>query len=82
MMMFDPRYFLFIAPAIILMMWAQARLKSSYHRAMQIPAPLSGAAAARLILDRAGCEDVGIEQVRGHLSDHYDPRHKVLRDRP
>ncbi|QDU42089.1 Putative neutral zinc metallopeptidase [Symmachiella dynata] len=76
---FDPRYLLFAAPAFLLMMWAQARVKSAYHRAMQIPAPLSGAAAARHILDQAGCQSVAIEEVGGQLSDHYDPRAKVLR---
>jgi Zn-dependent membrane protease YugP len=44
-----------------------------------MPAPLSGAAAARHILDAAGLGNVGIEMVPGHLSDHYDPRDKVLR---
>jgi len=76
---FNPMYLLFVAPAIILMIWAQSRVKSSYHRAMRIPAPLSGAAAARPILDQAGCHNVGLEEVGGQLSDHYDPRHKVLR---
>jgi Zn-dependent membrane protease YugP len=44
-----------------------------------MPAPLSWAAAARHILDAAGLGNVGIEMVPGHLSDHYDPRDKVLR---
>ena len=78
-MFFDPMYFVFLAPAILLMLWAQARIHSAYNRAMQIPAPLSGAAAARYILDQGGCNNVGIEEVGGHLSDHYDPREKVLR---
>jgi hypothetical protein len=51
----------------------------NYATAQQLPAPLSGAAAARHILDRAGLENVGIEMVPGHLSDHYDPRDKMLR---
>jgi len=41
--------------------------------------PRSGAAAARYVLDSAGLQSVGIEHVGGHLSDHYDPRAKVLR---
>ncbi len=72
-------YFLFLAPAILLMIWAQGRVRSSFARGMRVPAPLSGAAAARYILDQAGCHDVGIEEVRGRLSDHYDPRTRVLR---
>lgn len=82
MIHFDPRYFILVGPAFLLAMWAQARVKSAYHRAMRMRAPLSGAAAARLILDQAGCQNVQIEQVSGWLSDHYDPRHKVLRLSP
>ena len=78
-MIFDPIYLLFIGPAVLLGLWAQARIHSTYGKAQQMPAPLSGAAAARHILDSAGLHQVGVEQVRGHLSDHYDPRHKVLR---
>ena len=81
-MFFDPMYFLFIAPALILGLWAQFRIRSTYSAARQVPASLSGAAAARHILDSAGLTNVGIEQVPGHLSDHYDPRDKVLRLSP
>jgi Zn-dependent membrane protease YugP len=81
-MYFDPIYFLYLAPAVLLMLWAQFRVKATYAQAQQQPAPLSGAAAARHILDSAGLENVGIEQVPGHLSDHYDPRDKVLRLSP
>lgn len=78
-MFFDPMYFVFVAPAILLAMWAQYRLKSTFAEAQQQRAPMSGAAAARYVLDSAGLTDVGIEQVPGELSDHYDPTHKVLR---
>ncbi len=81
-MIFDPMYFLFIAPALLLGLWAQYRIRSTYAAARQAPASLSGAAAARHILDSAGLQDVAIEQVPGHLSDHYDPRDKVLRLSP
>ena len=79
MFFFDPMYFLFIAPALILAAWAQLKVKATFARAMRIPARLSGAAAARHILDQAGCQDVAIEQIGGQLSDHYDPRARVLR---
>ena len=78
-MFFDPMYFLFIAPALLLALWAQFRVKSAYAQAQQQPAPLSGAAAARHILDSAGLQAVNIEMVPGHMTDHYDPREKVLR---
>ncbi len=82
MLFFDPKFFLFIAPAVILGIWAQIKVRSSYAAAQKQPAPLSGAAAARHILDSAGLTNVAIEQIPGHLSDHYDPRAKVLRLSP
>ena len=79
---FDPMYFLFIAPALLLAAWASARVRLTFKRAKQIDARLSGAAAARYILDQAGCHDVKIEETQGFLSDHYDPSHRVLRLSP
>ncbi len=78
-MFFDPLYFIMIAPALVLMVWAQWRVKSAFAEAQKVPVPLSGAGAARHILDAAGLQDIPIEQVPGQLSDHYDPRAKVLR---
>ena len=75
----DPNYMIAVAPAVLLALWAQWKVKSSYAAAARQPAPLSGAAAARHILDSAGATDVAIEQVPGQLTDHYDPREKVLR---
>lgn len=79
MMFFDPMYFLFLAPALLLAFVAQMRVKSAYHAAQQEPAQLSGAATARHMLDSAGLHDVAIEPIPGQLTDHYDPRAKVLR---
>jgi len=78
-MYFDPWYFVYIAPALILAFIAQGMVHSAYARASQIRAKLSGMAAARRILDSAGLENVDIEQIPGKLTDHYDPRAKVLR---
>jgi Zn-dependent membrane protease YugP len=78
----DPLYWMMLAPALILGLWAQARVKSAFAEAQQVRAPMSGAAAARYVLDSAGLQNVEIEPVQGHLSDHYDPRHKVLRLSP
>ncbi|MBN2023893.1 MAG: zinc metallopeptidase [Pirellulales bacterium] len=82
MFIFDPMYFVFIAPALILGLWAQFRVKATFAAAQRMAAPLSGAAAARHILDSAGLRDVDVQQIPGHLSDHYDPRDKVLRLSP
>jgi Zn-dependent membrane protease YugP len=78
-MFFDPLYLVWVSPAILLAFWAQWRVQSAFAAASQLPAPLSGAAAARHILDSAGADDVQIEAVPGNLNDHYDPRAKVLR---
>jgi len=76
---FDPNYMLAIMPAMLLAMWAQWRVHAAFSAAAQEPAPLTGAAAARHILDSAGATEVEVEAVPGQLTDHYDPRSKVLR---
>jgi Zn-dependent membrane protease YugP len=77
-------YFLFLAPAMLLAMWAQWRVRSAYAEASRIPAAsgLSGAQAANEVMYRGQVPDVQIEPVQGFLSDHYDPRSKVLRLSP
>jgi uncharacterized protein len=82
MFFFDFHYLLYLAPAFLLAMWAQMRVHAAYAEAQQQPAPLSGAAAARHVLDSAGLNDISIEQIPGKLTDHYDPRYKVLRLSP
>jgi Zn-dependent membrane protease YugP len=79
---FDPVYWIFLAPALLLGLWTQARIRSAFAEAERVRAPLSGAAAARFVLDSAGLQNVAVEPVEGFLSDHYDPRHKVLRLSP
>ncbi len=81
-MFFDPMFLLFIAPAFLLAMYAQWKVKSAYAQMSQVRASMSGYAAARRVLDAGGLQNVEIEQVPGHLSDHYDPRGKVLRLSP
>lgn len=78
-MFFDPVYFLYIAPALLLAFWAQMRVRTAYAAAQNVPAPMTGAEAARRVLDAAGLYNVEIEPIPGELSDHYDPRDKVLR---
>ena len=79
MFFFDPMYFLYVGPFLLLGLYAQLKVKSTYQKASRMPAPLSGAAAARYILDSSGATNVTIEITEGHLTDHYDPRGKVLR---
>ncbi len=78
-MFFDPMMLLFLAPAMILAIIAQVWVSSAYAKGQQAQASMTGFAAARRILDAAGLSGVQIESIPGQLSDHYDPRHKVLR---
>lgn len=84
MFYFDPLYFILLAPAMLLAMWAQFKVKGAFARASEIPASggMSGAEAARRILWAHGLQRVGIEETQGFLGDHYDPRSKVLRLSP
>lgn len=78
---FDPMYMMFWLPGVLIALAAQAKVQSAFARARQIPprSGLSGAEAAERILRDHGLDDVGIEESHGFLSDHYDPRHRVLR---
>jgi Zn-dependent membrane protease YugP len=79
-MYFDPLYLIFAIPGLILGIYAQIKLSATYNRYMQVrPASgLSGAEAAREILDRAGLVDVPVAEVPGKLTDHYDPTKRAL----
>jgi hypothetical protein len=82
--LFDPLYWMLLAPALLLSIWATVKVKGSFARASQI-APstgMSGAEAAARVLATHGLRNVAIEPAEGFLSDHYDPRHKVLRLSP
>jgi Zn-dependent membrane protease YugP len=83
-MIFDPMYFVFVAPAILLSMYASMLTKSRFMKYSKVMASsgLTGAQAAYQMLRREGVNDVGIERAQGFLSDHYDPRAKVLRLSP
>jgi Zn-dependent membrane protease YugP len=69
-----------LVPALILGVYAQAKVRSSFHKYSAVPSArgLTGAEAARMILDSKGLHDVGVEVGGGHLSDHYDPRSRTL----
>lgn len=67
-------------PGLLLGLYAQARLSSTYSRYARIgnAAGITGAQAAREVLDQAGLYNVPVEEVGGHLTDHYDPRKRAL----
>jgi len=78
-MIFDVWYFIYLAPAFLLGLAAQAWIKSAYAKASRVGSSMTGAEAARRIMDSVGLSQIPIEQVPGRMSDHYDPRAKVVR---
>lgn len=77
-------YLLFSLPALILGLWAQAKVQGAFKKYSQVRTytGLNGADIARRMLDSNGLNNVKVEQVQGFLSDHYDPRSKTLRLSP
>lgn len=80
-MVFDPWYFIFIIPGLLLSLWAQSKVKGNFEKYSRVRngAGLTGAQTSRRILDDEGLQAVPVEQVAGTLTDHYDPRSRVLR---
>ena len=76
----DPTMILLI-PAIILAIWAQTRVSSTYKKYSRVQSAqgITGEKAAEYLLQRNGITDVSVEAVEGNLSDHYDPRSKTVR---
>ncbi len=72
-------YYLLTIPPILLALLAQWMVKSAFQSMSQVRASMTGAEAARRILDSQGLRNIPIEMVQGHLSDHYDPSTKVVR---
>ncbi len=79
-MFFDPLYFLLLAPALAASLWATLKVKSTFQRYNRVPASssASGASVAEMLLSRNGLQ-IPVEEYPGELSDHYDPRRRVLR---
>ncbi len=83
-MFFDPMYFVFALPAMLLGLYAQMKVKRAFAEYSQVRTArgMTGAQIARYLLDSAGLQSVAVEETQGMLSDHYDPRDKVLRLSP
>jgi Zn-dependent membrane protease YugP len=73
-------YWWLLIPGLILGIYAQIKLSAAYNKYVRVPtrSGLTGAQAAREILDQAGLNNVPIQEVGGHLTDHYDPIKKAL----
>jgi Zn-dependent membrane protease YugP len=77
---FDPMYFVFLAPALVLSLWASFRTKSAFSKysKVRVSTGMTGAQAAQRLLDTAGIHDVKVVPHRGMLTDHYNPITKTL----
>jgi Zn-dependent membrane protease YugP len=78
---FDYYYLILVVPALLLALWAQVQVKTTYRKYSRVPNSrgMTGAYAAQAVLNFYGITDVRIERVSGNLTDHYDPRSKVIR---
>lgn len=78
---FDWSYLVLVVPALLFSLWASARVNSTFKKysAMRNARGMTGAEAARAVLNANGVTDVRIEYVSGNLTDHYDPKNKVIR---
>jgi hypothetical protein len=79
-MIFDPMYFVFLAPALLLSVWASFKTKSAFKKYSRVPTATgqTGAEAAARLLASAGLSDVRILRSRGMLTDHYNPANRTL----
>lgn len=80
MYFWDPTMILLI-PALIISAYAQMKVSSTFNRYSQVPSHrgMTGADVARYILNKNGLYDIPIERIGGRLSDHYDPKSRVIR---
>jgi Zn-dependent membrane protease YugP len=81
MMFWDTKYILFVMlPGLLIGLWAQLKLHLAFSKYSKVPVEsgMSGAEAARHILDQAGLPDMPVEEVEGQLTDHYDPTKRAL----
>ncbi|HHU63868.1 MAG TPA: zinc metallopeptidase [Clostridiales bacterium] len=75
---------LFLLPAILLALYAQFKVSDTFRRYLRVPSQMgyTGAQVARQLLNSHGLNHVPVEMVRGTLTDHYDPRRRILRLSP
>ena len=80
-MYFDKYYLFLVVPTIFISLWAQFKVKSTFRKYSKVKTakPLMGSDVARIVLESAGIVDVDIEPINGTLTDHFDPRKKILR---
>ncbi len=74
-------YYLFMLPGLLIVLWASMKVKSTFRKYSDFynSRGLTGAEAAKAVLDHYGITNVRIESVQGNLTDHYDPKANVIR---
>ena len=79
-MYFDLYYLIIVMPFVILALIASYKVKSTYSRYSRVPTSrgISGAEAARMVLEGNGVMGVRISRCEGHLTDHFDPRDNTI----
>jgi len=79
-MYFNSLYWWFALPGLLIGIWAQIKLSSAYGKYSRVPVDsgMTGARTAREILDQSGLNNVPVQEVSGHLTDHYDPTKRAL----
>jgi uncharacterized protein len=79
--MYSMSSLLFLLPGMLLMMWAQFRVKGTYQKYAQVESRLgmTGSEVAEKILQEMGINNVSVEPIAGELTDHYDPSAKAVR---
>ncbi|MGQ9554417.1 MAG: zinc metallopeptidase [Anaerolineae bacterium] len=80
-MYYDPLYFILGLPALLLGLYAQFKVQTTFQKYLRTPNAyhVTGARAAQVLLSASGLSHIEVEGTPGQLSDHYDPRRKVLR---
>ncbi len=80
-MYWDWTYIVYVLPAVIFAMWASANVNGTFKKYAKIHSRrgITGAEAARRVLDSKGLTNVRIERISGNLTDHYDPKTNVIR---
>jgi Zn-dependent membrane protease YugP len=80
-MYYDPQYLLMMLPVLLISLYAQWKVNSSFKKYSKVRNQryLTGAQAAEAVLRANGVQNVRIERVRGNLTDHYDPKTNVIR---
>jgi Zn-dependent membrane protease YugP len=80
-MFLDWSYVILVLPAVILAMWAQARVSSTFNRYSKYVSErgMTGYDSAKAVLKENGLHHITVEQIDGNLTDHFDPRTNVIR---